>query len=346
MIGTPAGVTSEGVARPGVGSRRIRSGVGPGPFRLALLGLAAIIPLVIVAVLLFLLIYAWPAIRFNGLGFLFTKTWDLGNLYADPVPKHGVLAPIGAQYGSLVFVAGTLLSSGIALLIAVPVSLGISIFLAEGVGAKFRTPFAIVVEMLAVVPSVVYGLWGVTVLVPLVAHVFAPAIAAVLGFIPFFGASGGGGFGLLAASLVLALMVIPIITITVYDALTRVPREAKEAAYALGTTKFEMVSRTMLPMVRPAIIGAVILGLGRALGETMAVLMVSGGALNYLPHSIMSPISTMASFILSQLDSAEQDPSGLAVQSLAEIAIVLFVITVLVNAVARLLVRSGSNARG
>src|ERR1700710_2353448 len=135
MIGTPAGVTSEGVARPGVGSRRIRSGVGPGPFRLALLGLAAIIPLVIVAVLLFLLIYAWPAIRFNGLGFLFTKTWDLGNLYADPVPKHGVLAPIGAQYGSLVFVAGTLLSSGIALLIAVPVSLGISIFLAEGGGA-------------------------------------------------------------------------------------------------------------------------------------------------------------------------------------------------------------------
>jgi phosphate transport system permease protein len=107
-----------------------------------------------------------------------------------------------------------------------------------------------------------------------------------------------------------------------------------------------MVFFTMLPMVRPAIIGAVILGLGRALGETMAVLMVSGGALNYMPKTLMTPISTMASFIVSQLDSAEQDESGLAVQSLAEIAIVLFVITVLVNMVARLLVRSGSGARG
>jgi phosphate transport system permease protein len=342
MIDAPAGIV-----RPGItGSGRIRRGGGRGPFRLGLVGVAAIIPLVIVAVLLFLLIYAWPAIRFNGFDFLFTKTWDLGNLYADPVMKRGVLAPIGAQYGVLVFVAGTLLSSGIALLVAVPISLGIAIFLSEGVGPKLRTPFAVMVEMLAVVPSVVYGLWGVTVLVPLVAHVFAPAIAAVLGFIPFVGAAGGSGFGLLAASLVLALMVIPIITITVFDALSRVPREAKEAAYALGTTKFEMVSNTMLPMIRSTIIGAIILGLGRALGETMAVLMVSGGALNYLPHSIMSPISTMAAFILSQLDSAEQDPSGLAVQSLAEIAIVLFAITVIVNVIARLLVRSGSARHG
>jgi phosphate transport system permease protein len=305
-----------------------------------------VIPLVIVAVLLFLVVYAWPAIKFNGLGFLLTKTWDLGNLYADPVETRGVLAPVGATYGCLVFVAGTLASSFLALLVAVPVSLGISIFLAEGVIPALKTPFAIVVEMLAVVPSVVYGLWGIIVLVPIVAHTIAPALAAVLGAIPFFRAGGGTGFGLLASSLVLALMIIPVITITVYDAMTRIPKEAKEAAYALGTTKFEMVFFTMLPMVRPAIIGAVILGLGRALGETMAVLMVSGGALNYLPATLMTPISTMASFIVSQLDSAEQDESGLAVQSLAEIAIVLFVITVVVNMVARLLVRSGSGARG
>jgi phosphate transport system permease protein len=338
-----ADVTPASSAGPVSRSRRRRAAR---PVRAVLIALAAVIPLVIVAVLLFLVVYAWPAIKFNGLGFLFTKTWDIGNLYADPVEKRGVLAPIGATYGCLVFVAGTLASSFIALLLAVPVSLGISIFLAEGVLPALKTPFAIVVEMLAVVPSVVYGLWGIIVLVPIVAHYIAPGLAAVLGFIPFFRAGGGTGFGLLASSLVLALMVIPVITITVYDAMTRIPKEAKEAAYALGTTKFEMVFFTMLPMVRPAIIGAVILGLGRALGETMAVLMVSGGALNYMPTTLMTPISTMASFIVSQLDSAEQDESGLAVQSLAEIAIVLFVITVIVNMVARLLVRSGSGARG
>jgi phosphate transport system permease protein len=337
-------VTSAGVARPMSRAKGRRASTAP--FRLALLALAASIPLIILAVLLFLVVYAWPAIQFNGLGFLLTKTWDLGNLYADPVEKHGVLAPIGATYGCLVFVAGTLASSFIALLVAVPVSLGISVFLAEGVTPVFKTPFAIVVEMLAVVPSVVYGLWGIIVLVPIVAKIIAPTLAAVLGFIPFFRAGAGSGFGLLASSLILALMVIPVITITVYDAMTRIPKEAKEAAYALGTTKFEMVAFTMLPMVRPAIIGAVILGLGRALGETMAVLMVSGGALNYMPTTLMTPISTMASFIVSQLDSAEQDQSGLAVQSLAEIAIVLFVITVLVNMIARILVRSGSGARG
>jgi phosphate transport system permease protein len=338
-----ADVPPAGFAQPESRSRRLG---GTSPFRAALIVLAAVIPLIIVSVLLFLVVYAWPAIKFNGLGFLLTKTWDLGNLYADPVETRGVLAPVGATYGCLVFVAGTLASSFIALLVAVPISLGISIFLAEGVLPAFKTPFAIVVEMLAVVPSVVYGLWGIIVLVPIVAHYVAPALAAVFGWIPFFRAGGGTGFGLLASSLVLALMVIPVITITVYDAMTRIPKEAKEAAYALGTTKFEMVFFTVLPMVRPAIIGAVILGLGRALGETMAVLMVSGGALNYMPKTLMTPISTMASFIVSQLDSAEQDESGLAVQSLAEIAIVLFVITVLVNMVARLLVRSGSGARG
>lgn len=317
-----------------------------GSFRLILLALATVIPLVIVAVFVFLVAYAWPAIRFNGIGFLLTTTWNLGNLYADPVATRGVLAPIGATYGCLVFVAGTLASSFLALLIAVPISLGISIFLAEGVIPALRTPFAIVVELLAVVPSVVYGLWGIIVLVPIVAHIISPVLATVFPFIPFFAKSGGSGFGLLSSSLVLALMVIPVITVTVYEALTRIPKEAKESAYALGTTKFEMVFFTMLPMVRPAIIGAVILGLGRALGETMAVLMVSGGALNYLPTKLMSPISTMASFILSQLDSAEQDQSGLAVQSLAEIAIVLFVITVLVNVIARLMVRAGASGRG
>lgn len=316
------------------------------PFRLSLIGLTALIPASLVAVVVFLALYSWPAIRFNGLSFLTTIPWSLGNLYVNPVRQGGIMVPIGASYGILVFIAGTLLSSFLALLIAVPVSLGVAMFIAEGVAPWLRPLLSLIVEMLAMVPSVVYGLWGVVVLVPLVAHVINPALATVLGFLPVFAAGSGSGFGLLACSLILALMVVPIIATTVADALRRIPAEAKEAAFALGLTPFEVVRRAMLPMVRPTVIGAVILGLGRALGETMAVLMVSGGALNYLPHTLSSPISTMASFIVSQLDSAEQDPTGMAVRSLAEIALVLFLITVIVNVAARLMVRGFNVARG
>ncbi len=309
------------------------------PFRVGLIGLSGAVPGILVAVVLFLAIYSWPAIRFNGLSFLVGKTWNLGNLYASPVTVGGFQVPHGAEYGILVFIVGTLATSAIALMIAVPVSLGVAIFLAEGVPERFRPGLSLIVELLAVVPSVVYGLWGVTVLAPLIAHVVAPAFNDVLGFIPFFAGGSATGFGLLTASLVLTLMVVPIITATIYSALRQVADSDKEAAYALGALKFEMATRAMLPAVRGSIVGAVILGLGRALGETMAVLMVSGGAINYLPTTLMSPISTMAAFIVSQLDSAEQDPTGMAVRSLAEIALVLFVITVIVNAAARLITR-------
>jgi phosphate transport system permease protein len=162
--------------------------------------------------------------------------------------------------------------------------------------------------------------------------------------LPFFSGPIGSGYGLLAASIVLALMVVPIIAATVRDALAQVPPETKEAAYALGATHFEVIRRAMLPTVRSNIIGACILGLGRALGETMAVLMVSGGALNYFPSNIYSPITTMASFIVSQLDSAMQDPTGMAVRSLAEIALILFIISVITNIIARLLTGTNRNA--
>lgn len=313
------------------------------PFRFVLVIVTSLIPLALLAILIFLGRYAWPAIHFNGLGFIFGKTWNLGNLYADPVVRHGQLVPIGATYGILVFIAGTLLTSGIALIMAIPVSLGVAIFLAEGLSTRLRAPLSFVVELLAAVPSVVYGLWGYAVLIPLVAHYIAPSLRAVFGFIPFFGGPIGSGYGLLAASIVLALMVVPIIAATVRDALSQVPSETKEAAYALGATHFEVVRRAMLPMVRTNIIGACILGLGRALGETMAVLMVSGGALNYLPNNLYSPITTMASFIVSQLDSAMQDPTGMAVRSLAEIALILFLIAVITNIIARLLTGTSRN---
>ena len=314
------------------------------PFRIILVLVTSLIPLALIAVLVFLARYSWPALTFNGWHFLVGHTWSLGNLYANPVKQRGVLVPIGANYGILVFIVGTLLTSAIALVIAIPVSLGVAIFLAEGLRSRLRIPLSFVVEMLAAVPSVVYGLWGYAVLTPLVAHTLGPGLRAVLGFVPFFSGPIGSGYGLLAASIVLSLMVVPIIAATVRDALARVPSETKEAAYALGATHFEVVRRAMLPAVRGNIIGAGILGLGRALGETMAVLMVSGGALNYFPGNIYSPITTMASFIVSQLDSAMQDPTGMAVRSLAEIALILFIISVITNIIARLLTGTSRNA--
>jgi len=312
------------------------------PFRLSLLGLSLLIPLALGAVILFLLIFSAHAIGFNGFGFVTRVIWNLGDLYSDPVTVRGIQVPDGANYGIAVFIAGTLLSSAIAILIAVPLSVGAAIFLSEAVSPRIRPALSMLVELVAVVPSVVFGLWGVAVLVPFIGTILGPVMSKYLGFIPFFaGGDSGGGYGLLAASVVLALMITPIIATTLLDALLQVPKENRESAFALGATHFEVVSKAMMPMVRTTLIGGIVLALGRALGETMAVLMVSGGGLNILPHSIFSPISTIASFIVSQLDSAEEDPTNMAVRSLAEIALVLFIITLLTNAAAKILTSGG-----
>ncbi len=296
------------------------------------------IPAALCAVVLFLLVFSAQAIWFNGFKFITQISWDLGNLYGDPVTTRGVLVPPGASYGILVFICGTLLSTFIAILIAVPLSVGAAIFLAEAVSPKIRPALSMLVELVAVVPSVVFGLWGVAVLVPFIGNILGPALSDALGFIPIFaGGHSGGGYGLLAASIVLALMITPIIATTLLDALMQVPKENRESAFALGATHFEVVSKAMMPMVRSTLIGGIVLALGRALGETMAVLMVSGGGINILPTSLFSPISTIASFIVSQLDSAEGDATNMAVRSLAEIALVLFVITLITNAGAKLL---------
>ncbi len=300
------------------------------PFRLSLLGLSLLIPAALCAVIAFLLIYSGQAIGFNGFHFITHVNWNLGDLYDDPVSVRGVQVPSGASYGILVFIAGTLLSSLIAILIAVPLSVGAAIFLAESVSPKIRPALSMLVELVAVVPSVVFGLWGVAVLVPFIGHYISPT---------------GNGYGLLAAGIVLALMITPIIATTLLDALLQVAKENRESAFALGATHFEVVSKAMLPLVRTTLIGGIVLALGRALGETMAVLMVSGGGINILPTSLFSPISSMASFIVGQLDSAESDPTNMAVRSLAEIALVLFVITLAVNAAARLLTSGAFNVR-
>jgi phosphate transport system permease protein len=313
------------------------------PFRLLVLCISLLIPAALCAVVLFLAGYAGQAISFNGLHFLWDETWNLGDLYSDPVTVNGYTLPMGAEYGVLAFIVGTLSSSGLAILIAVPLSVGSAIFLAEAVPVlesrarqklswlpPIRPVLAMLVELVAVVPSVVFGLWGIAVLVPFIGHYISPT---------------GNGYGLLATAIVLALMITPIIASTLYDALLQVPKENRESAFALGSTHFEVVSKAMMPMVRSTLAGGIVLALGRALGETMAVLMVSGGGLNMLPTSLFSPISTIASFIVSQLDSAESDPTSMSVKALAEIAFVLFVITLAVNIAAKLLSSGALNVR-
>ena len=299
---------------------------------------AGVLPAALVAIVLFLAIYSWPAIHFNGPGFVVRDVWNLGNLYADPVTFHGTQIQPGASYGILFLIVGTLMSTLIALLLAVPVGMGAAIFLAEAVPDHLRMWISFFVELLMAIPSVVFGLWGYVVVIPFLSRHLFPLLAHTLGrVIPFFAGPTGSGYGLFTAGVVLALMIVPIIAATLRDALVNQPASMREAALALGATRFEAMWRVTLPGARKTLIGATFLALGRALGETMAVLMVSGNALNYLPRHVYDPISTMAAFIVSQLDSALQDPTGLAVRSLAEIALVLSIISIIVNAVARLI---------
>lgn len=315
-------------------------------FKNILAPVASIVGVCLILILVFLGVYAWPAIRFNGFAFLFKNDWNLGNMYANPIVRHGMQIMPGAAYGILFLIAGTLLSTLIAVIIAVPFGVGSAIFLSDGVPASLRTWLSFFVELLAAVPSVVYGLWGYVAIIPLLNHHVFPWMAVHLKFIPIFAGNTGSGYGLLTSGLVLALMIVPLITSTMRDALIAQPRGLREAALALGATRFETIWSVILPSTRRVLIASSILATGRALGETMAVLMVSGNALNYLPHNIYAPISTMAAFIASQLDSAMEDPTGMAVRSLAEVALVLCVISVIVNGIARLMLYLSNQRAG
>ncbi len=301
----------------------------------ALLG--SVVGATLIVMVAFLGIYAWPAIRFNGWHFLTQNNWNLGNLYANPITIRGQQILPAAHYGILFLIAGTLLSTAIAISLAVPVGVGAAIFLAEGTPPMLRSWVSLFVELLAAIPSVVYGLWGYVVVIPFLSHRVYPWMAKYLGFIPFLGGHAGSGYGLLTCGLVLTLMIVPLITATLRDALVSQGASRREAAVALGASRFETVWTVLLPEVRRVLIGSSILATGRALGETMAVLMISGNAVNYLPHNIYAPISTMASFIVSQLDSALTDPTGMAVRALAEVALALCLISILVNGLARVL---------
>jgi phosphate transport system permease protein len=259
---------------------------------------------------------ALPRMKF-GLGFLTGIDWD----------------PVQQNFGALPFLAGTLQTSLLAIFLAVPIGLGIAIFLSELSPPWLSQPVGFLVELLAAVPSVVYGLWGLFVFIPAVVKPTGQALNSTLGFLPLF---EGPVFGpsRLAAALILAIMILPTISAVSRDVFRAIPDAQREASLALGSTEWEMIWQVLIPYGLSGILGAVILGLGRALGETIAVTMVIGNNLD-LSLSALHPGYTMASVIANEFAEATYD---LYVQSLIEIALVLFGLTLLLNLIARLLV--------
>jgi phosphate transport system permease protein len=296
----------------------------------------------LVAILGVLLWKALPAIRFNGFGFFTRTPWSVGNTYAPIVTTNGIQHPPLASYGALPLIVGTLVSSAIALVLAVPVAIGTALIVVEKLPPRLSSAVGFCLEVLAGVPSVVFGLWGFFTLGPFLSHHVAPLWADHIPDVPvlrFFRGPTGGGQGLFTVGVVLAVMILPIIAATTRDLLRQVPRATVEGALALGMTDSEALGAVTVPWIRSGVIGASVLGLGRALGETIAVAMVSGSLTGANVHSFYGSFNTIAAAIVNQLDGALTDASGLAVSTLAELGLVLFVLTLLANVGARLLVR-------
>lgn len=241
--------------------------------------------------------------------------------------------PVRDQFGALPFIYGTVVSSLLALTIAVPISLGVAMYLSEWAPAWLRDPLGFTIELLAAVPSVIYGLWGIFALSPFLRDTVEPALGKTLGFLPLF-SGPHQGYGMLAGGIILAIMITPTIASVSREVMRAVPAIQREGALALGATKWEVVSLSVLPYARSGIVGAVILGLGRALGETMAITMVIGNRAE-ISASLFAPGYTMASVIANEFTEATGD---VYLAALAEIGLLLFVVTLLLNVIARVLV--------
>nr|WP_252263450.1 phosphate ABC transporter permease subunit PstC [Paracidobacterium acidisoli] len=242
--------------------------------------------------------------------------------------------PINGNFGALPFIYGTLVTSAVSLVIAVPLAVGVAIFITEMCPKMLRGPLAFLTELLAAIPSVVYGLWGVFVLVPLLRQYVNPALMKTLGWTGLF-QGPNLGIGMFAAGVILAIMILPIISSLTREVMIAVPYTQREAVLALGATRWEMIRMGVLRNARIGIVGSVILGLGRALGETMAVTMVIGNSAASISKSLLAPGYSMASVIANEFSEATSDTHTSA---LIEIGLALFIITILVNALARLLV--------
>jgi phosphate transport system permease protein len=273
--------------------------------------------LLIIAMIYELTKEAWPAIHRFGIPFLWSTDWN--------PPKE--------RFGALPFIAGTLVTSFLALILGTLVGVGAALFLVELAPGWLRGPVSYMVELLAAIPSVVYGLWGVFVLGPWIQHTAGPYILDYFDWVPFVDGPALG-VGVLSAVLILTIMILPTIVAISRDVIAAVPRSQREGILALGATRWEMIRIAVLPYARSGILGAAILGLARAIGETLAVALVIGNSTN-VPDSIFSPGYTMASVIANQFREVEND---MHLAALIYIGLLLLIITLLVNAFARLLV--------
>ncbi len=297
-----------------------RFGTGDRIFRILTRAAAICVLVLLSGVIGSLVVGAWPAIRAFGFGFLASSDWD----------------PVNDTFGAATAIYGTIVTSVIALVIAIPVGLGISIFLSELCPPRLRQPIGIAIELLAGIPSIIYGIWGYFVLKPLLQAYVEPAIIAVTGPIPGLNIIFAGpayGTDIFTAGFILAIMVLPFITSISRDVFATVPAVLKESAYGIGCTTREVVSNVVIPYTRVGIIGGVMLALGRALGETMAVTFVIGNAHN-LSSSLLAPGTSISATIASEFEEADR---GLYTASLIELGLILFVITFIVLAMARLM---------
>jgi len=285
--------------------------------------------LALAGIIISLFIDAWPALHQFGPGFFFSTEWDI----------------IGGEFGGFVAIYGTLLTSLIALVIAVPLSFGIAVFLTEICPARLRRPFGTAIELLAAVPSIIYGMFGLFFFVPLFAKYVEPALAATLGQIPVIGILFSGSFngiGVLCAGLILAMMILPFIASIMRDVFEIVPPVLKESAYGIGCTTWEVICRIVLPYTSTGVIGGIMLGLGRALGETMAVTFVIGNAHSISP-SLFAAGSSIASTLANEFGEAEE---GAHLSSLFALGLALFIITLIILTLAKWMLIRMEKAKG
>ena len=315
-----------GTAAPGtsaddraLGERIVGTAVGDRIYVAVITGFALCVPALLLLILWEVAVAGWPALSKFGFAFLTSSEWN----------------PVQEQFGAAPAIFGTVVTSILALIIATPLALGVSIFLSEYAPAWLRQPVAFFVDLLAAIPSIVYGLWGIFVLIPLLRADVIPFLRDTLGLggIPLVSGPSWGN-SVFAAGIILAIMVLPYISSVSREVLLAVPRSQREAALALGATRWEMIQKTVLPYAKSGIIGGIILGLGRALGETMAVTMLIGNK-HDISASLFAPGYTMASLIANEFTEASGD---LHLSALMAVGFVLLVIALIVNAIARWLV--------
>ena len=300
--------------------RRRRSRFGTLVYRGVLLGSAFLFAATLASVGVFLLVKAWPAITHDGLGLITGTTWD----------------PLHDKFGAFPFIVGTFLTTAVALVFAIPIGLGTAIFLAVYAPPRLRALLSPIVELLAAIPSVVYGLCGLLLFAPVMQRTIEPAIAKWLGFLPFVSEGAPFGVGFLLAGIVLFIMILPTMAALSRDVIVAVPGEQVDGARAIGATRWQATARVVLPAARAGIVGAGILAAGRAFGETIAVTMVVGNS-NNLPHTLFDPAQTMSSIVANEFAEAR---APFHLESLIAVVLLLMINALILNGVARLLVRS------